>query len=150
MRTAALAAAVAFAAPAWAAPARAPDPQAVMGLWWTQDRDGVVELYPCGAGVCGRVAGIVKFQPDGSAPKDLHGHSRCHLPLVPGGKVDSEGVWDSRITDPDDDKTYTIRMSVSSDGRLRVHGYIGIPLFGQTVFWTRFTEHLTADCHIRD
>ena len=121
-----------------------------MGIWWTQKRDGVVELYPCSAGLCGRVAGIVQFDADGAPPQDLHGRSRCHLPLITGGRVNANGVWDSRITNPDDDKTYTITLQVEADGRLRMRGYIGLPLFGETVYWTRFTEHLTADCHIHD
>ena len=87
-----------------------------MGLWWTEDHDGVVELYPCGGGLCGRVAGIVNFQPDGSAPKDVHGRSRCHLALITSGTADSAGVWDSHITNPDDGKTYTIRVRVDPDG----------------------------------
>ncbi len=130
--------------------ASAADPAAVMGIWWTQDRDGVVQLYPCAAGLCGRVAGIVAFEPNGAAPTDLHGRSRCHLPLVSDGKVDDGGVWDSHITNPDDDKTYTIRLQVDPDGRLRMRGYVGLPIFGKTVFWTRFTQRLTADCHVRD
>ncbi len=130
--------------------AGAANPQAVMGLWWTQDHDGIVELYPCIQGLCGRVAGIVTFKPDGSAPTDLHGNSRCRLALINGGKPDSGGVWDSKITNPDDDKTYTIRLQVDPDGRLRMRGYIGIPLLGQTVFWTRYNQHLTADCHLRN
>ena len=130
--------------------AGAAEPAAVMGIWWTQDRDGVVQLYACPNGLCGRVAGIVSFQPNGAAPTDLHGHSRCHLPLVSDGKVDSGGVWDSHITNPDDDKTYTIRLQVDPDGRLRMRGYVGLPIFGKTVFWTRFTQQLTADCHIRE
>ena len=93
-----------------AANAKAANPEAVVGDWWTQNRDGVVELYTCPAGLCGRVAGIVHFKPDGSPPQDLHGHSRCHLPLIPDGKIDAEGVWNSHITNPDDDKTYTIRL----------------------------------------
>ena len=96
------------------------------------------------------MAGIVSFEPDGSPPRDLHGHSRCHLPLIRDGKPDSTGVWDSHITNPDDDKTYTIRLRVDPDGRLRMRGYIGIPLLGKAVFWTRFDRHLTADCHLRD
>ena len=47
-------------------------------------------------------------------PRDLHGLSRCHLPLISGGKPDDGGVWDSHITNPDDDKTYTIRLRVGS------------------------------------
>lgn len=120
-----------------------------MGTWWTQDRDGVIQIYACAAGVCGRVVGITNFHPDGSPPTDLHGHSRCHLQLIPGGTVDAAGVWDSHITNPDNDKTYTITLQGTPDGRLRMRGYIGLPLFGQTVFWTPFTEHLTPDCHIQ-
>ncbi len=139
---------VLVAALAATASAKAANPEAVMGIWWTQDRDGVVEIYPCPSGLCGRVAGIVHFKPDGSPPEDLHGHSRCHLRLIPDGKVGSDGVWDSHITNPDDDKTYTIRLQVDADGRLRMRGYIGLPLFGRTVFWTRFSQQLSADCHI--
>ena len=131
-----------------AQPARAADPAAVMGLWWTPEKDGVVEMYRCPAGLCGRVAGVVNFQPDGSAPLDLHGRSRCHLTLINGGKPDADGVWDSRITNPDDDKTYSIRLRVDPDGRMRMRGYIGLPLLGQTVFWTRFDRRILPDCHI--
>ncbi len=134
----------------FAGPAQAADPQAVMGLWWTQDRDGVIQIGPCGAGLCGLVAGVTDFKPDGSAPKDLHGHSRCRLEIIPDGKADEDGSWDSHITNPDDDKTYTITLRVEPDGRLRMRGYIGIPLFGRTVFWTRFKGHVTPDCHVRD
>ena len=134
----------------WAGGAWAADPQAVMGLWWTQDHDGIVQILPCGSGLCGLVAGVTNFRPDGSAPTDLHGRSRCQLEIIPDGKVDDDGSWDSHITNPDDGKTYTITLRVDPDGRLRMRGYIGLPLFGRTVFWTRFKGHLTPDCHLRD
>jgi uncharacterized protein (DUF2147 family) len=130
--------------------ARAADPNAVEGIWWTQNHDGVVQIYPCETGLCGRVVGIAAFKPDGSPPLDLHGRSRCRLEIIPDGKIDSGGMWDSHITDPDDDKTYTIRLQVDPDGRLRMRGYIGLPILGRTVFWTHFTQRLTADCHILD
>ncbi len=130
--------------------ARATDPRAVIGSWWTQDKDGVVQIAPCGSGLCGSVVGVTDFAADGSAPKDLHGHSRCHLQIIPDGKVEADGTWDSHITNPDDGKVYTITLRVEEDGRLRMRGYIGIPLFGRTVFWTRFNGRLTPDCHLRD
>ena len=133
-----------------AVPGHAADPRAVAGLWWTQDHDGVVQINPCASGLCGTVAGVTTFGPDGVAPKDLHGRSRCHLEIITDGKVESDGVWDSHITNPDDGKVYTITLSVDGDGRLRMRGYIGIPLFGKTVFWTRFNGHLTPDCHLKD
>ncbi len=133
-----------------AGPVRAADPAAVMGLWWTQDHDGIVQIFSCGSGLCGIVAGVTNFLPDGSAPKDWQGRSRCRLQIIPDGKADDDGSWDSHITNPDDGKTYTITLRVDPDGRLRMRGYIGLPLFGRTVFWTRFKGHLTQDCHLRD
>ena len=131
-----------------AGPADAADPSEVVGTWWTQDRDGVVKIAECGNSLCGYVVGITNFKPDGFPPKDLHGHSRCQLQIIPDGKPDEDGSWDSHITNPDDDKTYTITLRVDPDGRLRMRGYIGLPLFGKTVFWTRYQGHLTPDCHL--
>ena len=128
--------------------ARAASSKDVEGIWWTQDHDGVVQIYTCPSGLCGIVAGITGFRPDGSAPVDLHGHTRCHLQIIPDGKLRADGVWDSHITNPDNDKTYTITLQRTPDGRLRMRGYIGLPIFGETVFWTRFTGHLTPDCHV--
>ncbi len=122
--------------------------EGIMGRWWTQDHDGVIELRPCGTGVCGFVVGVTTFRPDGSAPIDYLGHSRCHLQIVPGGLQGNDGVWASHITNPDNGKTYTTQMSLDDRGRLRLRGYIGLPLFGQTVFWTRFNGRLAPDCHI--
>ena len=34
-------------------------------------------------------------------------------------------------------KTYTANVSLQPDGRLRLRGYVGIPLFGETQVWTR-------------
>lgn len=130
--------------------ATAANPSAVFGIWWTPERDGVVEFTRCPAGLCGRVAGIVNFDANGLPPRDLHGNSRCHLPLVSEGRLDEDGVWDSAILNPDNDKRYTVRLQVSDDGRLRMRGYVGLPMFGKTVYWTRFDRHLTADCHIHD
>ena len=124
------------------------NPDAVMGIWWTQDHDGVVQIYRCQAGLCGRVVGVVTFRPDGSAPVDIHGRSRCHLEIIPGGRVEDDGVWASHIINPDDGKTWTINLQAEPDGRLRMRGYIGLPLFGETVHWTHFTGHLTPDCHV--
>ena len=140
---------LALALPASAQQVSAPGNSAsIMGRWWTQNRDGVVDIEPCPAGLCGFVAGITEFHADGSPPVDFQGRSRCRLQIIPDGAQEPDGTWDSHITDPDDGKTYTLTMRLDREGRLRVRGYIGIPLFGRTVFWTRFTGRTTPDCHI--
>jgi uncharacterized protein (DUF2147 family) len=132
---------------AWCLPAAAQP--SVIGTWMTQNDGGVVQIEPCPTGICGYVVGITKFQPDGATPLDVHGRSRCHLQIIPDGHQDSDGVWSSHITDPDDGDTYTIDLRPDGPDRLHMRGYIGLPLFGRTVYWTRFTGTLTPDCHIR-
>lgn len=66
--------------------------------------------------------------------KDIHG-----LKLIWGLKHVKPNLWDDgRIMDPTTDKIYRVSMSLQNDGNeLRVHGYIGIHLFGRTVVWFR-------------
>jgi uncharacterized protein (DUF2147 family) len=127
---------------AWAQPT-------ILGSWLTEDRGGVVTLRPCSAGVCGTVDGVTAFQPNGGPPLDYRGQSRCHLQIVPDLHQDDPGHWSGHITNPDDGKTYNIKISLDERGRLAMRGYIGIPLLGRTTLWSRFNGRLTPDCHIQ-
>lgn len=50
----------------------------------------------------------------------------------------SEGT----ILDPRDGKIYHATMKLVNGGKqLYVHGYVGIPLFGKTVIWSRVNAH---------
>ena len=47
-------------------------------------------------------------------------------------------VWnDGRVYDPRDGDSYSVKMTLQEDGRLRVRGYIGISLLGRSQTWTR-------------
>jgi len=48
-----------------------------------------------------------------------------------------DGKWQGNIYDPKSGKTYKSQMTVSSDGKLLMRGYIGAPMFGQTQEWIR-------------
>ncbi len=131
------------------AASRASAEPSILGSWLTEDRGGVVTFRPCPAGVCGTVDGVTAFQPNGGPPLDYRGQSRCHLQIVPDLREDEPGDWSGHITNPDDGKTYNIKISLDIQGRLAMRGYIGIPLLGRTTMWTRFMGLLTPDCHIR-
>lgn len=139
----------AFAVPATAgAAAPAGMQNSIAGQWVTADNGGIVALRPCGGGMCGTVDGITGFQANGDPPVDVQGRSRCHLTIIPDLQMDGAGVWGGHVTNPDDGKTYTIQITLDPQGRLRMRGYIGIPLFGLTTVWTRFGGRLTPDCHV--
>ncbi len=144
MKIAACLAALLCCTPAVAQPA-----QDVLGLWLTPDRDGVVSIQTCPSGLCGFLVGITGFRPDGSAPVDLHGRSLCRYPIIPDGRERSDGVWDSHIVNPHDGDSHTITLRRDGPDRLRMRGYVGITVFGRTLYWPRFTGTVTPDCHYR-
>ncbi len=106
----------------------------VEGRWLTQTRDGVISIEHCGQALCGFVTGMV-YQ--GAAPRDVWHRSQCGLNLLIDMKPDGNG-WSGRILDPDNGRTYAAHVHLAPDGTFRLHGYIGIPLFGSTQTWTRF------------
>jgi uncharacterized protein (DUF2147 family) len=122
--------------------------QSVLGLWMTADNGGVVKLEPCGAMICGIVDGITGFRSNGAPPVDNKGRSRCHLQIISDLVLEEPGLWAGHITNPDDGNVYSIHISLDPEGKLRMRGYIGIPLLGRTTVWTRYEGKLTPDCHL--
>ncbi len=128
--------------------ARAAATPSPIGLWLTQDQDGVIEIAQCGAVLCGRIVGLGRFAPDGSATRDVHGVSDCGLALMTGMKPIADNLWRGNIYDPENGATYDAQFRVDPQGRLRLRGFIFLPLFGSTQVWTRYTGKLTEDCHM--
>jgi uncharacterized protein (DUF2147 family) len=51
---------------------------------------------------------------------------------------DGKNHWGGgRIYDPETGKTYRCKLTLDSDHKLEVRGYIGISLLGRTMVWTR-------------
>jgi uncharacterized protein (DUF2147 family) len=123
-----------------------PSPDArLLGLWMTEDRQGIVRIEPCGQNFCGRVVGISDFPPGGL--RDIRGAPQCGLVIVHGLRAGEDGRRHGTITNPDDGKVYDAQMWVPADGDLRLRGFIGLPLFGSTQIWPHFSGKVTADCH---
>jgi uncharacterized protein (DUF2147 family) len=116
-----------------------------VGTWLTEDGRGVVRIAPCVNGVCGAIVGIDQM-PGEAILKDVAGRSRCGLPILTGSAQSKDGVTEGLITDPRDGRTYNVRLWVDGDGRLHVHGYLGIPLLGQTQIWRSFSGHIADGC----
>ena len=126
--------------------AGAAPPETPAGTWLTEDHNAVIAITPCGDAMCGQIAGIPLSSPADPVPTDNQGHSQCHLTIL-WGATPTGSEWKGRILDPRDGRVYWILLS--RDGRsLKVHGYIGIPLFGQTQTWTPFTGPVPPDCRL--
>ena len=119
-----------------------------VGHWLTQDKGGVIAIEPCGAALCGRIVGVSLDHPDDPFPTDHEGRSQCGLTIIHGGVPDGERSWSATITDPRDGKIYRVRLQLDEQHRLRVRGYVGIPLLGRTEVWTPFHAAINENCRL--
>jgi len=146
---------IAILAATAAMPASAQGPS-VMGIWLTASKAAEVRLSPCSdpahGPVCGQVVKLID-------PKDANGK-----PMVPeevtdahnadaslrGRRVlgmvllynfsktgDSNSFESGTIYNGENGKTYKANISLQPDGTLRLRGYVGTPMFGETQIWTR-------------
>ena len=115
-------------------------------LWLTQDRDSVIELRNCDAGLCGRIVGMSELQrPDGTAATDRQGRPLCGLTIL-HARPDGPDSWSGQITDPETGTAWNSVLRLDGEGRLKLRGYVLVPLLGQTHTWTRYTGKLGGNC----
>ena len=118
-----------------------------VGRWLTQGKDAVIAIEPCGAALCGRIVGVTLDHPRDPIPLDHEGRSQCGLTIISAVR-DGDAGWTARIVDPRDGSGYRARMQLDEQRRLRVRGYVGLPLFGQTEVWTPFRGPIRDDCRL--
>jgi uncharacterized protein (DUF2147 family) len=117
------------------------------GDWFTEGRDGVITIAPCGDAMCGEISGVSTFAADGGPPRASNGASECHLRIIHNMRLGDDGIYNGTITDPRDGDVYQAELWRAADGTLRLRGYIAIPLLGSTQTWTRFAGKRSKDCH---
>lgn len=119
----------------------APQGPEILGRWLTESRKGVVEIYRCADHLCGKVVWIQPGEPqtDELNPNPaLRKRALCGLVLMGDFKPSGRDVWSGGWAySPEVGKTYSARMALQEDGTLKLRGYIGIPLFGESQIWTR-------------
>lgn len=155
-----LAALVAGGASAVRAIEATPDaPAPVAGFWLTENGRAIVEFRACkadpgGSGdLCGRLAWIADPHDEtGALKRDaknriaaLKSRPICGLELV-GGLADTGegGLSDGWLYNPRSGKVYSANVEAVSATELRVHGYLMVPLLGQSQIWTRVDDARTG------
>jgi uncharacterized protein (DUF2147 family) len=143
-----LAAALAVGLCAAGAPLAGAEGDSPIGRWLTEGGDGVIDIEPCGAALCGRIVGIELDHPGDPMPRDYKGRPQCGLTIIHDAvKVDD--AWEGHITDPRNGNVYRARLRMAPDGRLHLRGYLLIPLLGSTQIWTRYEGMVPSDCRLR-
>jgi uncharacterized protein (DUF2147 family) len=123
----------------------------VAGRWLTEDGKGIIEIYPCAAKVCGKLAWLSEPDSDGKSKLDrnnpdaaLRTRPLCGLTMLGDFHLTEPNHWgDGWIYNPENGKRYHATMTL--DGNLlKLRGYVGIPLFGETQTWTRADPKLKS------
>jgi uncharacterized protein (DUF2147 family) len=122
----------------------------VTGTWATKGDKSHVQIEKCGAKLCGKITWLKEPNTDTGAPKidilneveDQRSRPILGLPLLKGFEAtDDPNYWiNGRIYNPEDGKIYNCEMTLQDDGQLKVHGYVGVPLFGKSQFWKKVKE----------
>lgn len=117
----------------------------ILGKWFTDKKEAVVEVYLCDGKYCGKIIWLKEpKEKDGSEKLDGNNpdpskRSRkiIGLDIVGDFQYKGDNEWgDGYIYDPNNGKTYKCKMRLEND-QLNVRGYIGISLLGRTTVWTR-------------
>ena len=128
----------------------------VAGTWLTASGVAQVRIGPCsdpaGGPICGFIVALINPKgPDGQAvaPESavdhrnpnpaLRGRKVLGMPLLWGFKKTSDpnSFEDGQIYNGENGKIYNANISLQPDGKLRLRGYVGSPMFGETQLWTR-------------
>jgi uncharacterized protein (DUF2147 family) len=128
----------------------------VMGTWLTASGVAQVKIEPCpdpkNGPVCGHIVGLINpkgadgqvVAPDAATDyrnenAALRNRKVLGMPLIWGFKKtnDPNGFEDGHIYNGENGKIYSANLSLQPDGKLRLRGYAGSPLFGETQVWTR-------------
>ncbi|NVK83373.1 MAG: DUF2147 domain-containing protein [Cytophagia bacterium] len=116
----------------------------VLGLWLTDDGKARIEIYKENGKYSGKIVWLKEPNNSDGSPKldvenpdtELQKKPIIGLNLVTGFTFNDDQWEGGEIYDPENGKTYSCRMRLKS-GKLEVRGYIGAPMFGRTVVWTK-------------
>ena len=116
----------------------------IEGYWLTQNERAVIKIAPCESSICGSIYWII----DGGLQKDIHNEDEtlrdrpmCGLQILGNFEKESATEWeDGFIYKADDGDIYDANLELISENKLKLRGYVGVPLLGKTQHWTRVSK----------
>lgn len=112
----------------------------ILGEWWTENNEGRIRItrdkegFYRGTTTCCEKDGNI----DVNNPKpELRKRSTLGIVLIWKLKYDDGEYVDGYVYNPRDGKTYRMEMKVIDAETLKIRGYMGISLLGQSQVWKR-------------
>ncbi|MFZ4863343.1 DUF2147 domain-containing protein [Sphingobacterium sp. Mn56C] len=118
---------------------------AANGVWLNPDKDGKIEVYESSGKIYAKIIWIKSpFETDGKTPRKDRKNEDAALRdrtiqglIVFSGFVFKDNTWvEGKIYDPKSGKTFSGKFTLNK-GKLEVRGYIGTPMLGKTMVFTK-------------
>ena len=123
--------------------------KAVIGKWKTIDDEtgsakSIVEIYENSGKIYGKVSEILEEEHKNKVCSKCSGDDKdkpiLGMLIIKGLTKVGDVYTKGKILDPKNGKLYKCFISLEEDDKLKVRGYIGIPLFGRTQYWYRVKD----------
>ncbi|WP_026995459.1 DUF2147 domain-containing protein [Flectobacillus major] len=119
---------------------------AILGVWYTEDKLSKIQIYETEGKYHGKVVWLKNQQGKSvldakNENKSLRNKPILGLIILSDFVHESKNVWtNGRVYDPESGKSYACRLTLKNNHTLDVRGYIGKPIFGKSVVFSRITE----------
>jgi uncharacterized protein (DUF2147 family) len=119
--------------------AATPPPDAIIGEWWTEGKEGRIRFV---RGADGTYAGILVGGNDpgpdvNNSDPALRKRSLLGTVLLWHLCPEDGEYVDGYVYNPRNGKTYRMKAELTGKTTLKIRGYLGLSLFGQSQTWTR-------------
>ena len=114
----------------------------IEGPYWTEDRNGIIEVYREGEEVRGRVLWRSSPMLDERNPDpNLRGRSMVGVTFLTGFTPAQDEWRGGSVYSADNGRTYRGKLWLEKEGQiLKMRGYVGISLFGRTAAFQRMSD----------
>ena len=124
--------------------------QSVEGKWVTYDifdrsvEEAVVDIYEVDGRLFVRIDSIIPEEHRSDTCSRCEGSLKNKpikgLVILKGARY-SEGIWQgAKILNAKNGHWYGCQITPTSGDTLKVRGFIGYPIFGKNLYWTRFRD----------
>lgn len=121
--------------------------QSVLGKWKTYDifdkskEEAIVEIYSVNNKLFVKIIEILPEEHKNDLCKRCAGEEKDQpilgMVILKGAELDN-GIWKgSPILNAKNGKRYGCHISLENKDLLKVRGFVGYPIFGKTLYWTR-------------
>ncbi len=118
----------------------------IVGEWYITDKTAVVSIFPKNGAYHGRLVWVEEpNMPNGEPKRDVLNPDRSKrsrtlmsYDFMANFKFDGQSTWrNGSIYNAEDGRTYSGQITLKNNNQLVLRGYIGMPILGRSVTWTR-------------